>query len=444
MNWIPKSNSGNGSLFVNSDNKMFSQSDGTQASKAGTNSEQNKLERSEPQVDSARFSDIITRVIFGQSQTKSHAATTQLELEGNKSTSLNVRQINQPTTQPISTTIKRSCRAPISRKFAHPCICSQHSKSSYTIVNATLPPAAYTVPLHLYDPASKKCLPTSRARDMLLKECRNNVASPYPLPHQLHHSSSCVYDDLICDGRRNRCVCKQSLHLYYESNFTSFGCVPVGSGISPDGRVMCRPGNIYNVISKECQKIFDVSELPPTYTTGVSPTQFSIVTIVLIWVLLLILIVTAKLRRLRASNLYRNSSSSDRRLNRSNSYRNQSQGASAWLHPFIAAVNGHHHLNQHRTAIDRYSQAAENGNYSDTDLFLNGGSRRLNQLFPDGNFASSQLSLNNPPPKFEEIYPGCPEERANIHQPPSNEDLPTYDEAVKLQNNISPDINQKD
>lgn len=342
---------------------------------------------------------------------------------------------------------KRACRAPLSRKFAHPCTCSQsnsYHKSHSNNSNSTgyLPPAAYTTPLHLWDPVTKKCLPTSRSRDMLLKECRPNVASPYPLPHQLYHGAPCVYDELVCDARRNRCICKPSLHLYYESNFTSFGCVPIGPTIGPNGAI-CRSGYIYNVISRECQKIFDVNELPPTYTTGVSATQFSFVTIVLIWILLLILIVTAKLRKFRTSNLYRNSPNSERRLHHGNSYRQHNRGASAWLNPFIAAVNGHHHLNQHRTTIERHSQAIDDsGNYNDTDFFLSNG-RRVNEMFPDNNFAGSQQSLNNPPPKFEEIYPTCPE-LVNI-QPPSNEDLPSYDEAMKLQNTMPPpDINPKE
>jgi hypothetical protein len=202
------------------------------------------------------------------------------------------------------------------------------------------------------------------------------------------------------------------------------------------------------VISKECQKIFDVNELPPTFTTGVSATQFSFVTIVLIWILLLILIVTAKLRKLRSSNLYRNSPiTSERRAHRHGAPRHPNQSsASAWLHPFIAAVNGHHHLNQHRTTVDRHTQGIDDhGNFNDTDFFLANGNRRMNELFPDGHFAGSQQSLNNPPPKFEEIYPSCPEEQHQINiPPPSNEDLPSYDEAMKLQNTTPPDISHKE
>ena len=258
----------------------------------------------------------------------------------------------QPLQHPPPAPFKRACRAPLSKKFAHPCTCNQssHHKSFQRETNlnnsSSLPAAAYTAPLHLYDPASKKCLPTSRVRDMLLKECRTNVANPYPLPHQLYHGAPCVYDDLVCDARRFRCVCKPSLHLYYESNLSAFGCVPIGPSHSLDNRTNCRNGYIFNSHSKECQKIFDVNDLPPTYTAGVSATQFSFVTIVLIWILLLILIVTAKLRKLRTTNLYRNSPTSERRFHRgSETFRHQGHNsASAWLHPFIAAVNGHHHL----------------------------------------------------------------------------------------------------
>ena len=288
-------------------------------------------------------------------------------------------------------------------------------------------------------------MPTSRSRDMLLKDCHSHVINTFPVKH----SSPCFYDDLVCDSRRFRCVCKQPLHLYYESNQTAFGCVPQGPFGSPDGLVNCRPGQVYNVISRECQKVFDVNELPPNYTTGVSATQFSFVTIVLIWILLLILITTAKLRKLRtSSNLYRGSPTAERRLHQSgSSYRHQNPNTSAWLHPFIAAVNGHHHLNQHRTTVDRHSQAPtldEVGNYNDTDFFLTAGDRRINDMLSDNNLTSSQQSLNNPPPKFEEIYPtSCQEEAGNARSPPPppspNEDLPTYDEAMKLQNTIPPD-----
>lgn len=406
---------------------------------------------------------LLPKFVMGRpfSKANSQVSNATSDLQYDKRLSDKSNELQQSTPQPLQqpqAPPKRACRAPLSKKFGHPCTCSQsnHHKSIHINPNlnnntGVLPPAAYTVPLHLYDHASKKCLPTSRVRDMLLKECRSNVATPYPLP-QLYHGAPCVYDDLVCDARRNRCVCKLPLHLYYESNSSSaFGCVPtIGLSQSPDGKTVCRSGYIYNINSKECQKIFDVNDLPPSYATGVSATQFSFVTIVLIWILLLILIVTAKLRKLRTTNLYGNSPSSERRLHRSNgSYRHQSHSsASAWLHPFIAAVNGHNHTNQHRPTVDRHAQAIdETGNYNDTDFFLSNGDRRLNELLgPDGQLAGSQQSLNNPPPKFEEIYPSaCSKERVTIQPPPpSNEDLPSYDEAMKLQNTMPPDINPKE
>lgn len=220
--------------------------------------------------------------------------------------------------------------------------------------------------------------------------------------------------------------------------------MPIGPTSSSDGRVNCKSGYVYNVISKDCQRIFDINELPPSPIAGVSATQFSFVTIVLIWILLFILIVTAKLRKLRTSNLYRNPPAADRRSHQgSNSYRHQSQTAAAWLHPFIAAVNGHHHLNQHRTTVDSQAQNLnldESGNYNDTDFFLSNGNLRINDMLNDNNLVGSQQSLNNPPPKFEEIYPGCIEEQQAIEpRLPSNEDLPSYDEAMKLQNTMPPD-----
>jgi hypothetical protein len=412
-----------------------------------------------PPAGSKSFSDIITSLVMGDSsrpvQTNTNGSNGTLSDQKQQERKKDSNNLNTMPQQSVQTppAPKRSCRPPLSRKFGHPCQCGQsnHHKNQQNTPNNTssLPPAAYTAPLHLFDPVSKKCLPTSRSRDMLLKECRFNVASPYPLPHQLYHGTPCVYDDLVCDARRNRCFCKPSLHLYYELNNSAFGCVPIGPTGSSDGRTNCKPGYIYNVISKECQKIFDVSELPPTFTTGVSATQFSFVTIVLIWILLLILIVTAKLRKLRSSNLYGRSSPipPERRTHRHGTVRHQNQStASAWLHPFIAAVNGHHHLNQHRTTVDRHSRSLDDsGNFNDTDFFLANGNRRLNELFPDGQFAGSQQSLNNPPPKFEEIYPSCPEEQQRINiPPPSNEDLPSYDEAMKLQNTMPPDISHKE
>jgi len=400
-------------------------------------------------MDKSRsFSDIISYIMMGRpfvkATSKTENTTSEARIEKKHSDKSNElqQQVNPAPIlfqQPPPTPSKKACRAPLSKKFAHPCTCgpSNHHKSSNMNQNNTgpLPPAAYTPPLHLYDPATRRCLPTSRIRDMLLKECRSNIPSPYSMSHQVYQGTPCYYDDLVCDARRNRCVCKPNSHLFYESNSSTFGCVPIGPSQSPDGRASCRNGYIYNTNSKECQKIFDVNDLPPTYTPGVSPTQFSFVTIILIWVLLLVLIVTAKLRKLRTTNLYRNSPNSERRSHRSSSsYRQQGHGgsASAWLHPFIAAVNSHSHTDQLRTdhAIN------DSGSY-DTDFFLTHGTRRLNELFgPDGQFFGSQQSLNNPPPKFEEIYPtSCTEERLTI-LPPSNEDLPTYDEAMKLQDTV--------
>lgn len=441
------------------------ENNGSSASYKHINSDihNNKPQAMDPVMSLSSFTDFVTSLITGPKKTNNKNVPDQDKKQDNNSTnshhqhhhnpnqerSQNEQLITQPQQAPPQPLPKRACRAPLSKRFGHPCTCSQssiHHKSHHSNNNSTgsLPPAAYTIPLHLYDPVSKKCLPTSRNRDMLLKECRSNVASPYPLPHKLYHEQPCVYDDLVCDSRRSRCVCRQSLHLYYESNQTTFGCVPIGPSNSPDGRINCRSGYIYNVISKECQKIFDVNELPPSYTTGVSATQFSFVTIVLIWILLLILIVTAKLRKLRTSNLHRNSPMSERRLNHGSSYRHQNPNASTWLHPFIARVNGHHHLNHHRTTMDRHTQAIDDpANYNDTDFFLTNGNRQLSEIFPGNNFTGSQQSLNNPPPKFEEIYPTCQEEQIII-QPPSNEDLPSYDEAMKLQNTMPPDINLKE
>lgn len=451
------------------------------------------LDQNEHSISSSIFSDIVKRLVMGRPSTKysgeanntsnniTSATTnpyspnidsdrkqdktyTTALLEGSHS----VEQVSQ-VPSPSQQGPKRSCRAPLSRKFAHPCSCggpnshhkffptstynfnnnnnNNHNSNNFNSSSSSLPSAALS-PLHLYDPISKKCLPTSRNRDMLLKDCHYHSISSNSFINKLHHSNSgpCVYDDLVCDARRFRCVCKPNLHLYYESNSSTFGCVPIGATSSPDGRINCRSGHFYNVISKECQKIFDVNELPPNYTTGVSATQFSFVTIVLIWILLLILIVTAKLRKLRTSNLYRNSPSSERRLHHGNTYRHP-RDTSAWLHPFIAAVNGHHHLNQHRTTVERHSQVMgtdDSGNYNDTDLFLSNGNRRINDMLSDNNFAGSQQSLNNPPPKFEEIYPSCPglieeQQQQGSFRLPSNDDLPTYDEAMNLQNTMPSD-----
>lgn len=291
---------------------------------------------------------------------------------------------------------------------------------------------------------------------MLLKDCHSHAVNTHPSKPQ-QQNLSCYYDDLTCDPRRFRCVCKPPLQLYYESNQTAFGCVPMGPTSSPDGRINCRPGQVYNVISRDCQKIFDVSELPPTNIASVSAIQFLFVTFTLIWFLLLILLVTSKLKKLKTLNIYRgggggNSGGSgspaterrrlegSRRGHSRHYHQGHHQGTSAWLHPFIAAVNGHHRLNQHRTTVDRHTQSIlvdESGPYSDTDFFLANGTRRSNDhLYSDRNFSSSQLSLNNPPPKFEEIYPSCPaDQRQSIGIQPrvSTEDLPSYDEAMKLQ-----------
>lgn len=392
----------------------------------------------------------ITRIFIGQAQPKQASSSgdglSSIDQSNEKKNATNSTATSQQ--QPVP---KRSCRAPPSRRFAHPCSCSQSnsnhkSHSAHNHTGAALPLAAFS-PILLYDSATKKCLPTSRNRDMLLKECRSTVAT-YQMPNKLYHGTPCVYDDLVCDARRNRCVCKPSLHLFYESsaNYSAFGCVPISSATAPSGRA-CKSGYVYNVITTDCQRIFDVNELPPNQTTGVSATQFSFVTIVLIWLLLFILIATTKLRKCRNPSLYANSPATERRLHRGGPYRPQSQGSTTtWLHPFIAAMNGHPYLSQHRASGERRTHGAEDsGNFSDTDFFLSNGNRRLNELFADGTFAGSQHSLNNPPPKFEEIYPSCPEEQTQQldlpinmpHQhppPPSAEDLPTYDEAMKLQN----------
>lgn len=423
------------------------------------------LRQLEPPVSSSMFSDMVSRLVMGRNHNKvspdnlvppsDFAKKPENNISINRSnqeTASEQKSSNSPQTPTQNTPslqlpprVKlRSCRAPATRKFGQPCSCGQsynHYKI-FTSSNSTgfMPPAAYS-PMHLYDPHTKKCLPTTREHDMLLKECHSmGVSAFYPKPDpKPQYNSPCVYDDLVCDTHRYRCACKPPLHLFYGSNTSTFGCVPIGPTSSPDGRVNCRAGYVYNVISNECQKIFDINELPPNYTTGVSATQFSFVTIVLIWILLLILIVTAKLRKLRTSSLYRNSPSNERRLHHGNGYRNQNQNTSAWLHPFIAAVNGHHHLNQHRTTVERHSD--EPGNYNDTDFFLSNGNLRINGLLSENNFVGSQHSLNNPPPKFEEIYPSCPpgEHTAEHNQPPSNEDLPSYDEAMKLQTKAPPD-----
>lgn len=442
----------------------------------------------EPGSSSSSFSEIITRLVMGKPLSKSaikgsddnqNSTSTQVSSKPteNKSNSneLQNSQITDSSFHPVFMMPKRPCKAPSSKKFGHPCICgtnhanhqglnsmNNNNNNNNGSLQGSLPQAAYTNPLQLYDQVSRKCLPTSRSRDMLLKECHvpnnNNVFQHYQNSKQQHHS--CVYDDLICDPRKFRCVCKPSYHLYYaNSNSTSFGCVPlISSQSSPDGRINCKPNYVYNVISRECQKVFDVNELQ-NGPRNVSATQLSFVTIVLIWILLLILIVTAKLRKLRTSNLYRNSPNSERRTSSSYRHHNNSN-RTTWLHPFLAAVNSHHHLNPHRTTVDRFTQSMtvdESGNnYNDTDFFLTNGLNDRDRTLGD-NHAGSLQSLNNPPPKFEEIYPSCPlttttttnnntvtaaSDETDTIRPPSNEDLPSYDEAMKLQNTVPPDIKE--
>lgn len=357
-----------------------------------------------------------------------------------------------------STMMAPKCKAPVNKKFAHPCGCGRQSTNSGShqqyastiqanMTDADLPMIA-SKPMYLFDPVTSKCYPTSRDRDMLLKQCDPQPqpqigAFPTRSPHlQTPTTGSCYYSDLVCDPRRFRCVCKQpSLHLYYNNdfNYTSFGCVPMPTNQS--GNFQCKPGQIYNMASKECQKIFDVSELPPIHSMRPPGSQFSFITIVFVWVLLLILILSAKLRKLRGTNIYtdrrshhhyhyhRSSSPNSRQLARSHG---------SWFHPFMTAINGHPYIpNSHHTM-------GEHGNYNDTDLFL--GGRRLNEALNAGStLGNSEQSLNTlPPPKFEEIYPSCP---LTEPQPPpplptnlSNDDLPTFDEAMKLQNRTAPDV----
>lgn len=437
---------------------------------------------------------------------------------------------------------RRNCRAPTSRKFAHPCLCSGQTPSSFiyhhtrqprissgsTNNNTDLPAIANSNPFYLYESNLKKCFPTSRQRDMLLRECHiapslnqaastlttvpqvtnsdNVVTSNFNLstyarsPNGKHQAQpgNCYYSDLSCDSRHHRCVCKPNYLLLFDHSSSSFGCVPIENALtgSPDKTVNCKPGSVYNVISKDCQRLFDVSELPPSHAVGPYVNQFSFLTIVLIWILLLLIILIAKLKRIRAKNLFRATQSStmsgDRRSDYSHSHghrhhhhpssishhgsrhshgyvrggQNQHSIPSSWFHPFIAAVNGHHNLNQHRGILDRNTRRSidESGNYNDTDFFLANGTRRFGEIMADGNLVGSQMSINNPPPKFEEIYPSCPpdiqvsqhfiDQQHHLQQPqqpeqqqlqhivplPSNEDLPTYDEAMKLQNTKPPDL----
>lgn len=434
----------------------------------------------------------------------------------NNQTSLQQQQSN---TSPSQLPKRPVCRPPLSRRFGHPCSCGQPGSHHKAFVGSTtgyhpsitnpisdingarqqeqvaaisnttttsgnsttspsIPPmSTHMNPIHLYDSLTKKCLPTSR--HMLLRECympkrpthimitatgqaANTVSSKQAAP-------TCMSEDLVCDTRRLRCTCRPSHHLFYSdiNNRTSFGCVPIGLTGSPDGHVQCRPGFFYNVINSECQRIFDVTDLPPNYTTGVSATQFSFVTIVLIWILLLILVVTAKLRKLRGSSLCRRSSSMERRLH----HHGHSQNSSPWLQPFMAAVNGHSiGVSHHGRSGDRRAHALDDSAaYTDTDSFLAYHRRSINEMLPD-EFAGSQHSLNNPPPKFEEIYPAADGLLQNSTQrqnnnnnisantrlpcnlpppmppppapprPPAipicNDDLPSYDEAMRLQNTM--------
>lgn len=402
----------------------------------------------EPPMSSSSFGELIKKLTSSVQSTQNISTVVAPEKKPNKSSTefstdaMSEQSTPSTTVQPNPPRPKRSCKVPLSRKFGHPCSCGGQSNLygykpfSNINNNPANETSGPTSPIYLYDPLNKTCLPTTR--NMLLRDCHTHI-----MGNSIKLKQPCVYDDLVCDPRRYRCICKPPLHLYYDSNQTAFGCVPLGPSVSPDGFKNCRSGCFYNVITKECQKIFDVNELPPNYATGVSATQFSFVTIVLIWILLLILVVTAKLRKLRTSNVYRNSPMSQRRSHGAHGtpYRHQQQTTSAWLHPFIAAVNGHHHLNHHRRTVDRHSQSVNHSDeiYNDTDFFLHNGSRRFNDMLTDSNLASSQQSLNNPPPKFEEIYPSCPpiDEQVNI-RPPSNEDLPSYDEAMKLQNTMPP------
>lgn len=414
----------------------------------------------EQEVDHLRSYDRALESLKQQAKLMSKFDTMNIMLKQNDPVQ-STPQTPISTTQPVQTTSwpKRTCGLPsLPLRFGKQCHCGHPERNGLFKSKDTslrvLPPVAYSTPLHLYDPISRDCLPTSRDRDMLLKEC--HFKHSHNLNSSAHnHSSngtsskgSCYYDDLICDPRKKRCVCKPTLHLFYENNLSSFGCVPIGPRSSPDGKILCKSGSIYNVITKDCHKIFDVNDLQ----SGVSATEFSFVTIIFIWILLLILIVFAKLRKLRASNLYRNTPQSERRLHHGAGVSNGT-GSSyranrlVWLYPFPAS---RHH--QHRTPVDRFSQTVivdESGNYNDTDFFLaNGGNRRMNDLISENNFTGSQQSLNNPPPKFEEIYPGCTpvtttvDETDNI-RPPSNQDLPSYDEAMKLQNTMPPDFSKE-
>lgn len=380
----------------------------------------------------------------------------------------------------------KKCKPPNSKKFGHPCNCGSSYAHSYlkqqqqlfqqSAQNANgsdlLPPIAYGSPMYLYDPTVKRCLPTSRSRDMLLKDCHPTglqmanfqIRSQPPLP-QTTIASPCYYSDLTCDQRKYRCVCKQpNLHLFYSSdtNPTSFGCVPLN--ITTSNANQCRQGQFYNVITKECQKVFDSSELPSSMAANThTATQMSFATIVLIWILLLIVILVAKLRKLKRHALYgSNATNSTFERRRHNQYhyqpsaalgqgdvsRHRGRATTAWLHPFMAAVNGHHYLSDRNQ--DHFYEHSQN---RDTDLFL-AQNRHLNGLIPGPNLSGSEQSINTmAPPKFEEIYPSCPEENGLVdpnttlsprtepppHPPPNqpppatNDELPTYEEAMKME-----------
>lgn len=351
----------------------------------------------------------------------------------------------------------RTCRPPNSKKFAHPCPCWQQNNpyhisnqqhllvdSSQNVSEPTLPPMASSI--HLYDPPTRRCLPTSRIRDMLLKDCQPPPLQPSNIQTKVSYSQNitgfCYFSDLVCDPRCFRCVCKPSFQLFYagDRNNTSFGCVPIAtanqSGIAP-----CKPGQFYNTYTRECQKIFDPCELPSGHSYGQSGTQFSFISIVLVWVLLLILIFVAKLRKLRGANIYATRRGQHRyHRSASSPNRNRNRIEGSWFHPFMTAINGHPYLTS--------NHSTEHGNFMDTDFFL--GGRRFNEaLNPEGNLSNSEQSINTlPPPKFEEIYPNSPiTEPRNPPPPPppmlSNEDLPTYDEAMRLQNTAPPDSKQE-
>lgn len=284
------------------------------------------------------------------------------------------------------------CRPPPSKKFGHPCNCFP------------APPVQY--PAFLWDPSTNKCLTASYTKPRLLKECSRN--------------NPCGHPDLICDQRKQRCNCRSSLHLYYESNRT-LGCVP----LDLVGRE-CKRGQFWNSKTNACQRAFDINELQSSFQPVLSATQFSFVSIVLLWILLLILILTAKLRKLKSIHTVRRQSMSGHRR-----IRHDATTASQWLHPFITAVNGHHHL--HSQTVDRQSlsMSVDDPSAVDSEVFLSNTGQRAHGIISNSNFTSSSQSLNNPPPKFEEIYPHTQ------NHPSWSEDLPSYEEAMKMQDQHS-------